>query len=90
MDYLTIETVKEYLRLVDPPPSIIKTIEAGITKSEKTVYKFLGKSYSDLKAEYGEIPKNVKAATLILTEDYLRRVEHENCAVKSILEPYRK
>ena len=89
MDYLTIEMVVEHLRLVEPPSSIVKAIEESITKSEKAVYEFLGKSYSDLIEEYGEIPKNIKAATLILTEDYIRRIEHENYAVKSILEPYR-
>ena len=88
MDYLTLEMVVEHLRLVDPPPSIVKAIEEGVTKSEKAVYEFLGKSYSDLIEEYGEIPKNVKAATLILTEDYLRKIENENYAVKSILEQY--
>lgn len=88
MDYLTIEMVVEHLHLVDPPPSIVKAIEEGIAKSEKAVYEFLGKSYSGLIEEYGEIPKNVKAATLILTEDYLRRIKHENYAVKSILKQY--
>jgi len=90
MDYLTIEMVIYNLRLVDPPSSIVKKIEEGITKSEKAVYEFLGKSYSDLIEEYGEIPRNVKAATLMLTEDFLRRNEHENYAVKSALKPYKK
>ena len=44
MDYLTIDMVIEHLRLVDPPPSIIKAIEEGITKSEKAVYEILNRS----------------------------------------------
>ena len=90
MDYLTIDMVIEHLRLVDPPPSIIKAIEEGITKSEKAVYEILNRSYSDIIEKYGEIPKDIKAATLLLTEDFLRRNEHENYAVKSVLERYKK
>ena len=87
---MTIDMVIEHLRLVDPPPSIIKAIEEGITKSEKAVYAILNRSYSDIIDEYGEIPKDIKAATLLLTEDFLRRNEHKNYAVKSVLERYKK
>jgi len=90
MDYLTIDMVIEHLRLVDPPPSIVKAIEECITESEKAVYEILNRSYSDIIKEYGEIPKDIKAATLLLTEDFLRRNEHVNYALKSVLERYKK
>lgn len=90
MDYLTIDMVIEHLRLVDPPPGIVKAIEEGITKSEKAVYEILNRSYSDIIEEYGDIPKDIKAATLLLTEDFLRKNEHVNYALKSVLERYKK
>ena len=90
MDYLTIDMVVEHLRLVDPPPGIIKAIEEGITKSEKAVYEILNRSYSDIIEEYGDIPKDIKAATLLLTEDFLRKNDHVNYALKSVLERYKK
>ena len=82
--------VIEHLRLVDPPPSIVKAIEESITKSEKAVYEILNRSYSNIIEEYGEIPKDIKTATLLLTEVFLRRNEHVNYALKSILERYKK
>jgi hypothetical protein len=90
MDYLTIDMVIEHLRLVDPPPCIIKAIEQAITKSEKAAYEILNRSYSDIKEEYGDIPKDIKAATLLLAEDFIRRNEHVNYALKSVLERYKK
>ena len=82
--------VIEHLRLVDPPPSIVKAIEECITKSEKAVYAIINRSYSDIIEKYGEIPKDIKAATLLLAEDFLRGNEHVNYALKSILKPYKK
>ena len=82
--------VVEHLRLVDPPPGIIKAIEEGITKSEKAVYEILNRNYSDIIEEYGDIPKDLKIVTLLLTEDFLRRNEHVNYALKSVLERYKK
>lgn len=90
MDYLTIDMVIEHLRLVDPPQSIVKAIEECITESEKAVYAILNRSYSNIIDEYGEIPKDIKVATLILTEDLLRRHEHVNYALKSVLQQYKK
>jgi hypothetical protein len=90
MDYLTIDMVIEHLRLVDPPPGIIKAIEECITKSEKAVYKILNRSYSNIIEEYGDIPKDIKTATLLLTEDFLRRNDHVNHALNSVLERYKK
>ena len=90
MDYLTIDMVIEHLRLVDPPPSIVKAIEECITKSEKAVYAIINRSYSDIIEKYGEIPKDIKVATLLLTKDFLQRNEHVNYALKSVLKPYKK
>jgi hypothetical protein len=91
MDYLTIDMVIKYLRLVDPPPGIIKVIEKCITMSEKAVYEILNRSYSDIIEEYGKIPKGIKIATLLMTEDFLRRKDdHVNYALKFVLERYKK
>ncbi len=90
MDYLTIDMVVEHLRLVDPPPGILKAIEEGITKSEKAVYEILNRSYSDIIEEYGDIPKDIKVITLLLTEDFLRKNDHVNYTLKSMLERYKK
>jgi len=89
MDYLTIDMVINHLRLVDPPPCIIKRIEECITTSEKVVYEILNRNYSDIIEEYGDIPKDIKVVTLLLTEDFLRRNKH-NHAIKSVLERYKK
>ena len=90
MDYLTIDMVIEHLRLVDPPQSVVKAIEECINESEKAVYAIINRSYSDIIEKYGEIPKDIKVATLLLTEDFLRRNEHVNYALKSVLQQYKK
>ena len=89
MDYITIDMAIEYLRLVDPPSCIINVIEKAINKSEKNVYEILNRSYSDIIEQYGEIPKDIKSATLLLTEDIIRR-DGVNYAVKLVLERFKK
>ena len=89
MDYLTIDMAIEYLRLVDPPSCIKNVIKKAINKAEQKVYAIIGRNYSDIIEQYGEIPKDIKETTLLLTEDIIRR-DGVNYAVNLVLERYKK
>lgn len=75
----------------DRQAEIDKNIKKLANKSEQKVYARIGRNYSDIIKEYGEIPAPIKYAALIVTADMLLgRDPKDNYALKMILKPYKK
>ena len=97
MDFLTIDLVKTHCRIEDysedpnEQRKIDKTIKKCANLAEGIVYKHIGKNYSAIMKEYGEIPVRIMMAALMATADMiLERDPKENYAFKMILKPYKK
>ena len=97
MDFLTIDLIKTHCRIecYSKDPKRQRTIDETIKKcanlAEGIVYKHIGKDYSAIMKEYGEIPITIMQAALMATADMiLERDPKENYAFKMILKPYKK
>ena len=97
MDFLTIDLVKTHCRIEDYSKDperqckIDETIKKCANLAEGIVYKHIGKDYSAIMKEYGEIPIRIMMAALMATADMmLERDPKENYAFKMILKPYKK
>ena len=96
MDFLTIDLVKTHCRIEDyskdpdEQRKIDETIKKCANLAEGIVYEHIGKDYSAIMKEYGEIPIKITQAALMATADMiLKRDPKENYAFKMILKPYR-
>lgn len=97
MDFLTIDMVKMQCRIefYDPNPDrqaeIDKNIKEQANKAEQEVYERIGRNYSDIIKEWGDVPPPIKQAALILTYEGIveRHGEHAN-TIKILLTPYKK
>ena len=97
MDFLTIDLIKTNCRIEDysedpdEQRKIDKTIKKCAKLAEGIVYEHIGKDYSAIMKEYGEIPIRIMQAALMATADMiLERDPKENYAFKMILKPYKK
>ena len=97
MDFLTIDLIKPHCRIEDysedpaEQRKIDKTIKKCANLAEGIVYEYIGKDYSAIIKEYGEIPIRIMHAALMATADMiLERDPKENYAFKMILKPYKK
>ena len=96
MDFLTIDLVKTQCRIEDysKDPERQRKIDETIKKcanlAEGIVYEHIGKDYSTIMKEYGEIPITITQAALIATADMIfERDPKKNYAFKFILKPYK-
>lgn len=88
MDYLTLDMVKQHLRIDynDDDERLIKNANLA----ESLVYKTIDKDYFRLIREYHEIPKDIIMATLLVTELLLRHEDPTQSEVyKMIMRPYK-
>ena len=97
MDFLTIDLIKTHCRIEcyskdpDKQRKIDDTIKKSANLAEGIVYEHIGKDYSAIMKEYGEIPIRIMMAALMATADMmLERDPKENYAFKMILKPYKK
>lgn len=97
MDFLTLDLVKKHCRIEgysedpDEQRRIDETIKECANLAEGIVYEHIGKDYSAIMKEYGEIPIKITQAALMATADMiLKRDPKENYAFKMILKPYKK
>ena len=97
MDFLTIDLVKTHCRIEgysedpDEQRKIDETIKKCANLAEGIVYDYIGKDYSAIIKEYGEIPIRIMQAALLATADKIfERYPEENCAFKMLLKPYKK
>ena len=97
MDFLTIDLVKTHCRIEcyskdhDKQRKIDDTIKKCANLAEGIVYEHIGKDYSAIIKEYGEIPIRIMQAALLATADEIfERDPKENYAFKMILKPYKK
>ena len=97
MDFLTLDLIKTHCRIEgyskDPERqrTIDETIEKCANLVERIVYEHIGKDYSAIMKEYGEIPIKIMQAALLATADMIfERDPKENYAFKMILKPYKK
>ena len=97
MDFLTIDLIKTNCRIdgysedPDEQRKIDETIKKCANLAEGIVYEHIGKDYSAIIKEYGEIPTRIMQAALMATADMiLDRDPKENYAFKMILKPYKK
>ena len=96
MDFLTIDLIKTHCRIEgyseDPERQrkIDETIKKCANLAEGIVYEHIGKDYSAIMKEYGEIPIRIMQAALMATADMmLERDPKDNYALKIILKPYK-
>ena len=96
MDFLTIDLVKtqcrieDYSKNPDRQRKIDDTIKKCANLAERIVYEHIGKGYSAIMKEYGEIPITIMQAALIATSDLIfERDPKENYTFKIILKPYK-
>ena len=96
MDFLTIDLVKTHCRIEgyseypDEQRKIDETIKKCANLAEWIVYDYIGKDYSAIIKEYGEIPIRIMQAALIATADEIfERDPKENYAFKFLLKPYK-
>ena len=97
MDFLTIDMVKMHCRieLYDPDPDrqaeIDNNIKTQANKAEQEVYARIDRNYFDIIKEWGEVPRAIKQAALILTSRCLTERPYEDGdVVKMLLRPYKK
>ena len=97
MDFLTIDLVKTHCRIEDNSEDpdeqrkIDETIKKCANLAEGIVYEYIGKDYSAIMKEYGEIPIRIMQAALMATADMiLERDPKENYSFQMILKPYKK
>ena len=97
MDFLTIDLIKTNCRIEDysEDPDEQRMIDETIKKcanlAEGIVYEHIGKDYSAIIKEYGEIPIRIMQAALLATSDMIsERYPEENYAFKMLLKPYKK
>ena len=95
MDFLTLDLIKTHCRIEcysedpDEQRRIDETIKECANLAEGIVYEHIGKDYSAIMKEYGEIPIKITQAALMATADMiLKRNPKENYAFKMILKPY--
>lgn len=96
MDFLTIDLIKTHCRIEDysedpdEQRKIDKTIKKCANLAEGIVYKHIGKDYSAIIKEYGEIPIRIMQAALIATvETIFERDPKEKYDFKLLLKPYK-
>lgn len=96
MDFLTIDLIKKHCRIdydsedPDEQRKIDETIKKCANHAEGIVYNHIGKDYSAIIKEYGEIPVEIMQAALIATSDIIFESDpKENYAFKVILKPYK-
>ena len=96
MDFLTIDLIKTHCRIEcyskdpDKQRKIDETIKKCANLAEGIVYEHIGKDYSTIMKEYGEIPNTIMQAALIATADMIfERDPKKNYAFKFILKPYK-
>lgn len=96
MDFLTIDLIKmncrieDYSEDPDEQRKIDETIEKCANLAEGLVYEHIGKDYSAIMKEYGELPIRIKQAALLATADGIfERDPKENYAFKFLLKPYK-
>lgn len=97
MDFLTIDLVKTHCRIddysedPDEQRKIDETIKKCANLAEGIVYEHIGKDYSAIMKEYGEMPIRIMMAALMATADMMLECDpKENYAFKIILKPYKK
>ena len=97
MDFLTLDLIKTHCRFEyyskDPEKQrkIDETIKKCANLAEGIVYEYIGKDYSAIMKEYGEIPIRITYAALMATADMIFECDpKENYAFKIILKPYKK
>lgn len=102
MDFLTIDMVKMHSRfeLYDPDPErqaeIDRDIKEQANMAEQVVYLHIGRNYSDIIKEWGEVPPAIEQAALILTVKRLIKSPYDDGpyndgnVVKMLLRPYKK
>ena len=97
MDFLTLDLIKTHCRIegYSKDPERQRTIDEAIKKcanlAEGVVYKHIGKDYSAIMKEYGEIPIRIMMAALMATADMIfGRDPNENYVFKTILKPYKR
>lgn len=72
MKYLTLEMIKQHSRIEFDCEDALLTLYADA--AEETVLNILDRSYEDLVNEYGQVPRSVVQATLMLVDNsYLNR-----------------
>ena len=96
MDFLTIDLIKTNCRIEDysedpdEQRKIDETIKKCANLAEGIVYEHIGKDYSAIIKEYGEIPIRIMQAALLATVDEIfERDPKENYAFKFLLKPYK-
>ena len=96
MDFLTLDLIKEHCRIEDYSKDterqrkIDETIKKCANFAEGIVYEYIGKDYSAIMKEYGEIPIRITQAALIATADILIECDpKEDYTLKMILKPYK-
>lgn len=72
MKYLTLEMIKQHSRIEFDCEDALLALYADA--AEETVLNILDRSYEDLVNEYGQVPRSVVQATLMLVDNsYLNR-----------------
>ena len=96
MDFFTLDLIKALCRIKDysedqdEQRKINEAIKKCANLAEGIVYEYIGKDYSAIMKEYGEIPIRITFAALLATSDMmLKRDPKENYAFKFILKPYK-
>jgi len=97
MDFLTLDLIKTHCRIEgysedpDEQRTIDETIKKYANLAEGIVYKHIGKDYSAIMKEYGEIPIEIMQAALLATADMIfGRDPNESYVFKAILKPYKR
>ena len=96
MDSLTLDLIKTHCRIEgysedpDEQRRIDETIKECANLAEGIVYEHIGKDYSAIIKEYGEIPIRIMQAALLATSDMiLERDPKENYVFEILLKPYK-
>ena len=96
MDFLTIDLVKTHCRIEgyseypEEQRKIDETIKKCANLAEGIVYEHIGKDYSAIIKEYGDIPIRIMQAALLATADEIfERDPKENYSFKFLLKPYK-
>ena len=89
---LGLDYIKQHMRINFDDD---KALDEAALKAQQFVLKYIGRSFGGLKTEYGEIPKNIIFATLIVTEwFYLHRDKGHKTdfpyTFKIMLKPYKR
>ena len=85
MKYLTLEYIKQHSRICGNAED--STLERMGNAAESAIMNLCGRSFEDIYENYGEVPEDLKHATLMLVDHlYTHRGPTENVSVNIV--PY--